>query len=74
VRAELKEGEQIMVKVINFDPSGKVRLSRKALLQDAGGSSEAGASDGGQREHREGHREHREGGGGHRRPRPRREE
>jgi len=33
VRDELKEGEQIMVKVINIDPSGKVRLSRKALLQ-----------------------------------------
>ena len=32
VRDELKEGEQIMVKVINVDPSGKVRLSRKALL------------------------------------------
>ncbi len=32
VRDELAEGEQIMVKVINVDPSGKVRLSRKALL------------------------------------------
>ncbi len=32
VRDELKEGEQIMVKVINIDPSGKVRLSRRALL------------------------------------------
>jgi len=32
VRDELKEGEQIMVKVINVDPSGKIRLSRKALL------------------------------------------
>jgi polyribonucleotide nucleotidyltransferase len=32
VRDELAEGEQIMVKVINIDPSGKVRLSRKALL------------------------------------------
>jgi predicted RNA-binding protein with RPS1 domain len=29
VRDELKEGEQIMVKVINIDPSGKVRLSRR---------------------------------------------
>ena len=33
VRDELKEGEQMMVKVINVDPSGKIRLSRKALLQ-----------------------------------------
>jgi polyribonucleotide nucleotidyltransferase len=32
VRDELAEGEQITVKVINIDPSGKVRLSRKALL------------------------------------------
>jgi polyribonucleotide nucleotidyltransferase len=37
VRDELKEGEQILVKVINIDPSGKIRLSRKALLQEEGG-------------------------------------
>jgi len=36
VRDELKEGEQIMVKVINIDPTGKIRLSRKALLTDEG--------------------------------------
>jgi len=35
VRDELKEGEQVMVKVINIDPSGKIRLSRKALLTEA---------------------------------------
>jgi len=35
VRDELKEGEQVMVKVINIDPTGKIRLSRKALLQQA---------------------------------------
>jgi polyribonucleotide nucleotidyltransferase len=39
VRDELKEGEQILVKVINIDPTGKIRLSRKALLQH----EEAGA-------------------------------
>ncbi len=33
VRDELKEGEQILVKVINIDPTGKIPLSRKALLQ-----------------------------------------
>jgi polyribonucleotide nucleotidyltransferase len=33
VRDELKEGEMILVKVINIDPTGKIRLSRKALLQ-----------------------------------------
>jgi polyribonucleotide nucleotidyltransferase len=32
VRDELKEGDSVMVKVINIDPSGKIRLSRKALL------------------------------------------
>jgi polyribonucleotide nucleotidyltransferase len=34
VRDELKEGEQILVKVINIDPTGKIRLSRKALLAE----------------------------------------
>jgi polyribonucleotide nucleotidyltransferase len=34
VRDELKEGEQILVKVINIDQTGKIRLSRKALLQE----------------------------------------
>ena len=34
VRDELKEGQQILVKVIAIDPTGKIRLSRKALLQD----------------------------------------
>ena len=32
VRDEMQEGEKVLVKVINIDPSGKVRLSRKALL------------------------------------------
>ena len=39
VRDELKEGEQIEVKVINIDPSGKVRLSRKVLLKEGEGTS-----------------------------------
>ena len=34
VRDELKEGQQVLVKVINIDPTGKIRLSRKAVLQD----------------------------------------
>ena len=42
VRDELKEGEQILVKVINIDPTGKIRLSRKALLQPEEGAT-AGA-------------------------------
>ena len=39
VRDELKEGEQILVKVINIDPTGKIRLSRKALLADEAAKS-----------------------------------
>ena len=38
VRDELKEGQQILVKVINIDPTGKIRLSRKALLADEAGA------------------------------------
>ena len=34
VRDELKEGEQVLVKVINIDPTGKIRLSKKALLNE----------------------------------------
>ncbi len=41
VRDELKEGEQIMVKVINIDPTGKIRLSRKALLQQEEGAAKS---------------------------------
>jgi polyribonucleotide nucleotidyltransferase len=61
VRDELKEGEQLLVKVINVDPSGKIRLSRKALLQeggDSGGSSPSsepqptGGGEGGERRRR----------------------
>src|SRR3989442_1616360 len=44
VRDELKEGEQVLVKVINIDPTGKIRLSRKALLQEEGAAAGAGAS------------------------------
>ena len=44
VRDELKEGDQVMVKVINIDPSGKIRLSRKALLSpEEGQTAKAGA-------------------------------
>jgi polyribonucleotide nucleotidyltransferase len=47
VRDELKEGEQVMVKVINIDPSGKIRLSRKALLQpEEGQARPEGATEG----------------------------
>ena len=39
VRDELREGEQVLVKVINIDPTGKIRLSRKALLQETAAGS-----------------------------------
>jgi polyribonucleotide nucleotidyltransferase len=39
VRDELKEGEQLLVKVINIDPTGKIRLSRKALLTEESAKS-----------------------------------
>jgi polyribonucleotide nucleotidyltransferase len=39
VRDELHEGQQLLVKVINVDPSGKVRLSRKAVLEDERGGA-----------------------------------
>jgi polyribonucleotide nucleotidyltransferase len=46
VRDELKEGEQVLVKVINIDPSGKIRLSRKALLQPPAATEQAEARKG----------------------------
>jgi polyribonucleotide nucleotidyltransferase len=71
VRSEVKEGDQVLVKVVNIDPSGKIRLSRKALLAEAegGAPAEAAAAAAGGRpgggEHR-GAGEHRGGGGEHR--------
>jgi polyribonucleotide nucleotidyltransferase len=50
VRDELKEGEQVMVKVINIDPSGKIRLSRKALLQPEEGQGQGHRREEGRRE------------------------
>jgi polyribonucleotide nucleotidyltransferase len=73
VRDELKEGEQVLVKVINIDPSGKIRLSRKALIEPPEGgvppSSEGGGRpEGGERDRprREGHGGPRREGGGYR--------
>lgn len=47
VRDELDEGDQVLVKVINVDPSGKVRLSRKALLPAESGSTASSDQAGG---------------------------
>jgi polyribonucleotide nucleotidyltransferase len=69
VRDELKEGEQVLVKVINIDPSGKIRLSRKALVEptEAQGAAAAGhGGDGGGRgDSRGGERRHRSHGDRH---------
>ena len=32
----LQEGEEVMVKVLNVDQRGKIRLSRKAAMAEAG--------------------------------------
>ncbi len=50
VRSEVKEGDQILVKVVTIDPSGKIRLSRKALIEEAQGGQphEGGGESGGQ--------------------------
>ena len=76
VRDELKEGEQLLVKVINVDPSGKVRLSRKALLIEEGGTpappTEGG--DGGGRDSGGRDRRPRGGGGDRGRREPARQE
>jgi polyribonucleotide nucleotidyltransferase len=67
VRDEFREGDQVMVKVINIDPSGKIRLSRKALLTpEEGQTAPQGPSDGGHGGDRGGERRERHGGGHHR--------
>jgi polyribonucleotide nucleotidyltransferase len=69
VRDELKEGDQVMVKVINIDPSGKIRLSRKALLPPPeGGTPEGSQGAGDHSGHGHGERRH-----GHRDRGPRRD-
>ncbi len=46
VRSEVKEGDQVLVKVVSIDPSGKIRLSRKALLAEAQGGEGQAAAEG----------------------------
>ncbi len=67
-RSEVKEGDQILVKVVNIDPSGKIRLSRKALLEAAeGGAPPAEGGQPGGPAHPGGHHDR----GGHGGPRDR---
>jgi len=81
-RSEVKEGDQVLVKVINIDPSGKIRLSRKALIEappgtEAGNGGGEGSGGGGDRDrprrddHRGGRDRDRGGRGGHGGDRPR---
>ena len=72
IHKELAEGDQVLVKVINIDPQGKVKLSRKAVLKEQAGESPDGSPPGerlqesrGSGEAREGN-EAREGRGGSR--------
>ncbi|MGH9459672.1 MAG: polyribonucleotide nucleotidyltransferase [Vicinamibacteria bacterium] len=37
IKNEMTEGDQVLVKVINIDPQGKVKLSRKAVLREQAG-------------------------------------
>jgi polyribonucleotide nucleotidyltransferase len=81
VRSEVKEGDQVLVKVVSIDPSGKIRLSRKALIEEAEGGTPPsdGGSGGGpsgeprrQAEYRGDRGGRREGGHGRGEHRPRR--
>lgn len=60
VTDELKEGQEILVKVIEVDGHNKVRLSRRALMTDKEGSRPEAGSD---REHRRQGSRHGHGGG-----------
>jgi polyribonucleotide nucleotidyltransferase len=37
----VQEGDEVLVKCIDIDPSGRIRLSRKEALADAASSEEA---------------------------------
>jgi len=37
IRTEVRMGDKILVKVLNVDDQGKIRLSRRAVLQEEGG-------------------------------------
>jgi polyribonucleotide nucleotidyltransferase len=66
VRDELNEGDQLLVKVISIDPSGKIRLSRKALLAEEEGGEGGGTGEGSAEQPADqAPRPHRPHGGGH---------
>jgi polyribonucleotide nucleotidyltransferase len=55
----------LLVKVINIDPSGKVRLSRKALLIEEGGEAAQAAAQAAEAGEGRGESSGRPGGGRH---------
>jgi polyribonucleotide nucleotidyltransferase len=65
VHDEVKEGDQVLVKVVSIDPSGKIRLSRKALLDEAQGGAPAAAGSRGGESHPGSHSQHAHAGHGH---------
>jgi len=60
VEEELKVGDMVKVKVLEVSPEGKIRLSRKALIEKPEGYQEESHGDRPPREHRD----HGRGGGG----------
>ncbi|NQT53687.1 S1 RNA-binding domain-containing protein, partial [bacterium] len=44
VQDVLRAGDKVRVKVISIDDQGRVKLSRKAVLAEEGGSDDAGKS------------------------------
>jgi polyribonucleotide nucleotidyltransferase len=67
VRDEIDEGEEVLVKVVDIDGQGRVRLSRKAVLREQRGETEPPPQESGSRP------PHRGGDGGHGPGRPRSE-
>ena len=68
VRDEIDEGDEVLVKVIDVDGQGRVRLSRKAVLREQRGETGAPPHEGG------GHRPQSGGPAGHSHQGPRQDE
>jgi len=52
IHDEVREGDEIVVKVIDIDRDGKIKLSRKEALRERGGAPPAPRGEGGGRERR----------------------
>jgi len=72
IQDEMSEGDEVMVKVIEIDGQGRVRLSRKALLPKEEGASESGDGGGSRGGRGEGRGDNRGGGRGRKRETSRR--